>query len=329
MTAALIDPRTTFGNAVTELAAADERIVIVSADSGGSSGFGNFARTYPDRYFEVGIQEHGGTGVAAGLATTGRVPVFAAIAAFVTNRNYEAFRNDVAYMRQNVKIIGRNGGITYSDLGPTHHSLEDYAIIRMLPGVVVLSPQDPGEIRAATKTMLAYQGPVYMRIGGPPIPDLFPEETFIIGQGRLHRRGDRATIVTTGTLTPEVIRAVDLLIDEGILLDLICMPTVAPVDADLICRSAARTGHVITIEEHYVRGGLSAAVAECTGRLAVRRDAIGLPHTHIVTGTYHGLIRHYALDAESLRRRLTELVSEQTTGEPAAGRCATGVNAHA
>jgi transketolase len=173
--------------------------------------------------------------------------------------------------------------------------------------------------------MIAYHGPVYMRIGGPPIPDQFIEETFVIGQGRLHRTGDRATVVTTGTVTPEVVRAVDLLVDEGVLLDLICMPTVTPVDADLICQSAARTGHVITIEEHYVRGGLSAAVAECTSRVAVRRDAIGLPHTHIVTGTYDGLIQHYALDAESLRRRLRELVSGQSTAEPALGRCATRV----
>ncbi|MBC7173884.1 MAG: transketolase, partial [Polyangiaceae bacterium] len=131
-TPTLIDPRKTFGQAVTDLAASDDRVVVLSADSGLSSGFGSFRERYPDRYYEFGIQEHGTTGVAAGLATTGKIPVFAAIAAFVTNRNYEAFRNDIAYMGQNVKIVGRNGGITYSDLGPTHYSLEDYAIIRML-----------------------------------------------------------------------------------------------------------------------------------------------------------------------------------------------------
>lgn len=118
----LIDPRKTFGQAVTDLAASDDRVVVLSADSGLSSGFGSFRERYPDRYYEFGIQEHGTTGVAAGLASTGKIPVFAAIAAFVTNRNYEAFRNDIAYMGQNVKIVGRNGGITYSDLGPTHYS---------------------------------------------------------------------------------------------------------------------------------------------------------------------------------------------------------------
>lgn len=307
-TTPLIDPRKTFGEAVTELAEHDERIVVLSADSGGSSGFGVFRKLHPDRYFEFGIQEHGVTGVASGLATTGRIPVFAAIAAFVTNRNYEAFRNDVAYMRQNVKIVGRNGGMTYSDLGPTHYSLEDYAIIRMLPGVVILSPQDPGEIRAAVNAMINHDGPVYMRIGGPLIPDLFAQEPFTIGLGRVIREGDRATLISTGTVTGEVIRAADQLASDGIDVELIGMPTVEPVDADLILTSASRTGHVITIEEHYVRGGLSAAVAETIGHLAIRHDSIGLPHQHVTTGTYADLLEHYGLNADGLHTKLQALL---------------------
>lgn len=303
------DPRKTFGAAVTSLAANDGRIVVLSADSGGSSGFGSFKELYPDRYFEFGIQEHGVTGVAAGLATTGRLPIFAAIAAFVTTRNYEAFRNDVAYMRQNVKIVGRNGGMTYSDFGPTHHSLEDYAIIRMLPGVVVLSPQDPGEIRSAVAAMIAHEGPVYMRIGGPLIPDLFPEEPFTIGRGRIIRDGERATLISTGTVTGEVIRAAEHLAREGIDVEVIGMPTVEPIDAELIVSSAARTGHVITVEEHYIRGGLSAAVAEAVGHLAVRHDSIGLPHQHITTGSYIDLLRHYGLDAEGIQSHIKSLLT--------------------
>ena len=284
----LIDPRKTFGQAVTDLAADDDRVVVLSADSGLSSGFGSFRERYPDRYYEFGIQEHGTTGVAAGLASTGKIPVFAAIAAFVTNRNYEAFRNDIAYMGQNVKIVGRNGGITYSDLGPTHYSLEDYAIIRMLPGVVVLSPQDPGEIREAAKAMIEHDGPVYMRIGGPSIPDLFPQAPFTIGEGRMIREGSRATVVTTGTITPEVVVAVQRLADDGI-------------DVDLI-------GRVITVEEHYTRGGLSAAVGEALATSGIPVHAIGLPHEHIVTGTYPGLLARYALDAAGLDERIRLLV---------------------
>ena len=304
----LIDPRKTFGQAVTDLAASDDRVVVLSADSGLSSGFGSFRERYPDRYYEFGIQEHGTTGVAAGLASTGKIPVFAAIAAFVTNRNYEAFRNDIAYMGQNVKIVGRNGGITYSDLGPTHYSLEDYAIIRMLPGVVVLSPQDPGEIREAAKAMIEHDGPVYMRIGGPSIPDLFPQAPFTIGEGRMIREGSRATVVTTGTITPEVVVAVQRLADDGVDVELIGMPTVEPVDAALIRASAHRTGRVITVEEHYTRGGLSAAVGEALASSGIPVHAIGLPHEHIVTGTYPGLLARYALDAAGLDERIRLLV---------------------
>lgn len=300
----LIDPRKTFGAAVAARAERDERVVVLSADSGISSGFGDFRKNHSERYLEFGIQEHGVTGVASGLATTGRIPVFAAIAAFVTNRNYEAFRNDVAYMAQNVKIVGRNGGMTYSDLGPTHYSLEDYAVTRMLPGVVVLSPQDPGEIIGAVDAMLDHVGPVYMRIGGPLIPELFERRPFVIGQGRLIRQGRRATVVTTGTITQEVIPAVDELIGAGLDVDLIGMPTVEPIDAELILQSARATGLVITVEEHYVRGGLSTAVSEVIAAEGIPHHAIGLPHQHIVTGTYPELLRHYGLDRLALGDRL-------------------------
>lgn len=135
----MVDPRKEFGRAVTELAEKDDRIVILSADSGKSSGFGDFMKNHPDRYYECGIEEQGVTGVASGLAATGKIAVFCAIAPFVTCRNYEMFRNDLGYMNQNVKIVGRNCGFTYSDLGATHHSLEDFAIIRMIPGVTILA----------------------------------------------------------------------------------------------------------------------------------------------------------------------------------------------
>ena len=148
------DPRKEFGKAVTEIAASNPDIVVLSADSGKSSGFGDFIKRFPDRYYECGIMEQAVIGVSSGLATTGKIPVFCAIAPFVTARPFEMFRNDIGYMKQNVKVVGRNCGITYSDLGATHHSLEDFAITRMIPGIVVLAPQDPGEIRAAVKAMI-------------------------------------------------------------------------------------------------------------------------------------------------------------------------------
>ena len=152
----LTDPRKEFGRAVTAIAADNDRIVVLSADSGKSSGFGDFAKAYPERYFEFGIMEQGVTGIASGLATTGLIPVFAAIAPFVTSRSYEMVRNDLGYMGQNAKIVGRNGGFTYADLGATHHSLEDYAIMRMIPGLVVFAPSDPGDDVLWLKALFRY-----------------------------------------------------------------------------------------------------------------------------------------------------------------------------
>lgn len=305
------DPRKEFGRAVAEVAETDERIVVISTDSGKSSGFGDFAKAHPDRYFEVGIEEQGATGLAAGLATTGKIPVFCAIAPFVTARNYEQFRNDIGYMNQNVKIVGRNGGMTYADLGSTHHSLEDFAIIRMIPGVTVLAPQDYSEIRAGVRAMIEHDGPVYMRIGAGNVPVLF-EEDFQIGKGRHVRQGSQVTVVSAGYQTIETMQAVDALVADGIDVDLVCLGTIVPLDEDLVLSSARRTGHVITVEEHYDRGGLGGIVSELIahhGGAVV--DIIAVPHTYVHTGTYAGLQHQHGMDAASLHTRITDLVASR------------------
>ena len=305
------DPRKTFGAAVTREAELDERIVVLSADSGGSSGLSDFQRKFPDRYLEFGIQEQGVTGVAAGLATMGKIPVFCAIAPFVTCRNFEQFRNDLGYMDQNVKIVGRNGGLTYADLGSTHHSLEDYALMRMIPGVTVLAPQDAGEIRGAVHAMLQIKGPVYMRIGNGPVPQLFPDDDFVIGKGRRLREGYDVTVISTGYITVAVIEAVDALIEQGAGIDLLCLGTVTPLDDELILESAQRTGHVITVEEHYPRGGLGGAVAELlSATLPVVVDRVAVPHVYVPTGPYAEILRSYGLDAAGLEVKIRELVGQ-------------------
>jgi transketolase len=304
------DPREAFGAAVTEAADRDDRIMVLSADSGKSSGFSDFRVRHPERYVEVGIAEHCATGVAAGLATTGRIPVFCAIAAFVTCRNFEAFRNDVGYMKQNVKIVGRNGGFTYSDLGPTHHSLEDYAIVGAIPGVVVLSPVDPGQIADAAEAMLAWDGPVYMRIGAFPQANIVPRGQFRIGEAQHLREGSDVTVVSTGYITGEVVSAVDRLRLRGVDVDLLAMPTVIPLDERAILESARRTGHVITVEEHYVDGGLGSRVAAVLASAGVGRlDRIGVPHVHVPSGEYAGLLADFGLDAASLVSAISELIA--------------------
>jgi len=295
------DPRKEFGKAVTELAAQDERIVVISADSGKSSGFGDFAKKYPERYIEVGIAEQSAVGVASGLATVGKIPVFCAIAPFVEARPFEMVRNDVGYMRQNVKLVGRNCGITYSDLGATHHSLEDFAIMRMIPGMVVLAPQDPTEIRSAVKAMIEHEGPVYMRIGNPKIPELFDPTPFVIGKGSILCDGSDVTLISTGSTTEAALKAAEMLAEQGISVQLIGMPTVCPIDRELVIEAARKTGRIVTVEEHYVEGGLGTMVSEVTGsECPVPVLRLGVPKDYATSGPYRDILSYYGLDAAGI-----------------------------
>lgn len=305
------DPRKEFGKAVTEIAASNPDIVVLSADSGKSSGFGDFIKRFPDRYYECGIMEQAVIGVSSGLATTGKIPVFCAIAPFVTARPFEMFRNDIGYMKQNVKVVGRNCGITYSDLGATHHSLEDIAITRMIPGIVVLAPQDPGEIRAAVKAMIEHEGPVYMRIGNPEIPVLFEDREFVIGKGRVIREGTDVTMIATGSTTRSAIEAADNLAKKNISVRLIGMPTVMPIDQELVIESAKITKGVITVEEHYQDGGLGTIVSEVlSSNYPTRVKRIGIPKVFASSGPYEELLAYYGLDAQGIESKTIGFLNE-------------------
>jgi transketolase len=216
-------------------------------------------------------------------------------------------------MRQNVKIVGRNGGMTYSDLGSTHHSLEDFAITRLIPGFTVLAPQDPGEITAACAAMIEHVGPVYMRIGNEPIPHLFEPAPFVIGQGRLARAGTDVTVVSTGSITGSVLEAAARLAERGIAVEVLGLPTVWPLDRELIAASAAKTGRIITVEEAYVYGGLGTMVQELSAEeLGVPVRKLALPHTYVTSGPYRELLAHYGLDAPGLARSIEEWVRPES-----------------
>lgn len=302
MSRELFDPRKEFGKAVTEVARENTDVVVFSADSGKSSGFSDFMKEFPERYFECGIMEQGVVGMAAGMATAGKIPVFCAIAPFVTGRPYEMVRNDMGYMRQNVKLVGRNCGLTYSDLGATHQGLDDFALMRMIPGMTVLAPQDPGEIRMAVRAMIEHKGPVYMRIGNPKIPMLLEEKEFVIGMGRMIREGTDVTIITTGSATVDVMEAAQLLKEKGISAEVIGMPTVCPLDEEMVLASARKTKRVVTVEEHYVDGGLGSLVAEALcEEEGVRVRRIGLPKAYAITcGDYRKLLEYYKLDGKGI-----------------------------
>ncbi len=300
----LMDPRKTFGKAVTEIAKENKDVVVFSADSGKSSGFGDFIDQFPERYFECGIMEQGAVGMAAGMATAGKIPVFCAIAPFVTCRPYEMVRNDMGYMKQNVKLVGRNCGITYSDLGVTHQSLDDFGLMRLIPGMTILAPQDPVEIEEACKAMIEYEGPVYMRIGNPKIPVLFERKPFVIGKGDIIQDGEDVTIITTGSCTKDVIEANEILKEAGIKAKIIGLPTVLPLDEDLIRDAAAETKKVVTVEEHYINGGMGSMVTELLSDMdGVTVKRLGIPNIYATTSSnYQELLAYYDLDAKGIAK---------------------------
>jgi transketolase len=310
MTGNFEDPRKVFGAAVSAIALEREEIVLLSADSGKSSGFQPFLQAAPERYFEFGIMEQAVVGIAAGLAAAGKIPVFCAIAPFTTARPYEMLRNDLGYMGQNVKIVGRNGGISYSDLGATHHSLDDFALMRAIPGMTVLCPQDPNEIRAAAAAMLDHKGPVYMRIGNDKIPNLLEEAPFVIGKGRKIFSGTDVTILSTGSLTAAAMEAAQALQKEGYAPELIGLPTVWPLDEEAILASVRKTGKVVTVEEHYRDGGLGSAVADllCTAGCPAPVRKLAIPMEYATSGPYQEVLSYYDLNIAGVSKAAITLI---------------------
>jgi len=306
------DPRQAFGEALIEVAQNNEKVVALSADSYGGSGLRPFKEKFPEKLLEFGVMEQGIIGFASGLATTGKIPFVVAITPFVTSRPFEMFRNDIGYMQQNVKVVGRCSGFTYSTLGPTHYSLEDVALIRAIPDVVILSPGDPVEVKQAVHAAVEYTGPMYLRIGNQPLPVYFDENhSFEIGKGVVMKEGNDITIIGTGFALHRAYDAAMLLEKEGIHVRLINIHTIRPLDDELIIQAAKETGKIVTVEEHYVLGGLGSAVAEL---LAVKHPTpmrmVGVPHVYAENGPYEELLGKYGL----LPHQIAEMVKEFVQG---------------
>jgi len=298
----LKDPRKTFGEALLAAAQDNPKIVALSADSSSGSGMTPFKEKFPDRHFEFGIMEQGIMGFAAGLATTGKIPFFAAIAPFVTARPFEMFRNDVGYMRQNVKVVGRSAGLTYSDLGATHQSLDDIAIIRTIPGVTVINPGDPVDIVKAVHAAAAHLGPVYIKIGSPKMPVLMQADyPFQIGKGVVMQEGGDVTLIATGTLLSKAAAAAKVLKGKGIQARLINMHTIKPLDKELVLKAARETGKIVTIEEGYLAGGLGGSIAELlAAELPTPMKMIGVDDRYADTGPYEALLSQLGLQGEQI-----------------------------
>ena len=298
----LRDPRKTFGAALVEVAEKNNRVVALSADSSSGSGMSPFHERFPERHFEFGIMEQGIVGISAGMASTGKIPFFVAIAPFVTSRPFEMVRNDLGYMRQNVKVVGRCAGMTYSDLGATHQSLEDIAIIRTIPGFTVVNPGCPVEINKAVHAITDHIGPVYMKLGGPKMPVLFDEDyVFELGKGVTMKEGNDVTLVGTGTVLSKAHAAAEILERQGISVRLINIHTIKPLDKELLIKAARETGAIVTVEEHYIAGGLGSAIAETLAEVCpVRMKMIGVDDQFASNGPYEELLALYGLQPDQI-----------------------------
>ena len=305
------DPRKTFGDALVEAGQKHKNIVAISADSSGGSGLTPFRERFPERHIEFGIMEQGVIGFSAGLATTGKIPFVVAIAPFMTARPFEMFRNDLGYMRQNVKVVGRCAGLTYSDLGATHQSLDDIAIIRTIPGVTVINPGDPIDIVKAVHAAAAHVGPVYIKLGSPKMPVLMDENyPFQIGKGVVMQEGSDVTIIGTGTLLCKAVEATRILKEKGFHPRLINMHTIKPLDRELVLKAAAETGKIVTVEEGYLAGGLGSCIAELIAtEHPVPMKMIGIDDQFCDTGPYEELLAQYGLQGEQIAKTIEQFLA--------------------
>ncbi len=271
--------RITFVNALIQEAKHDRRIVLLSGDLGYSV-FEEFIQTFPKQFINAGVAEQNMVGVAAGLAMEGKIPIVYSIVPFATMRPFEQIRNDVCYQDLNVKIVSVGAGFSYGAYGHTHHGLEDIGILRTLPNMVILAPGDPIEAAWATRAMLKYQGPVYLRLGKSGEPTIYPKAPhLIIGKGSIVRRGNDISIIATSTLVERGLLVAERLKKRGIDTELISMHTLKPIDKRLILERARHSKVLITLEEHSVIGGLGSAVSEVLAdhSIGIRFKRIGVP----------------------------------------------------
>lgn len=299
--------RNAFADELTTLARRDERIVLLSGDIGNKL-FDSFKNVDEHRFFNCGIAEANMMGVAAGMALSGLRPVVYTIAAFATTRCFEQIRVDACYHKTPVIIVGTGAGLSYAELGPTHHTLEDLAILRTLPGMRVLAPCDAAELRALLRLALQEDGPVYIRIGKKGEPAIYAEPPRLrIGTVSVIRAGRDLCLLSTGTLMAEVLKAADLLAGQGIAAEVVSVHSVKPLDQDYLRQAGTRFRLLVTVEEHSRIGGLGGALAEWRAeqRLDVPQLCFGTDDAfmHEVGGTGYALTK-YGLTAENIAARV-------------------------
>lgn len=292
-----------YGKALVELGREHENLVVLDADLAGSTKTGMFQKEFPDRHINCGIAESNMMGVAAGLATTGKVVFASSFAMFASGRAFEQIRNSIGYPYLNVKIGATHAGISVGEDGASHQCNEDIAIMRSIPGMVIINPSDSIEAEAAVKAAYEYMGPVYLRFGRLAVPIINDREDykFEIGKGVCLKEGTDVTIIATGLCVESAMKAEEMLAKDGINAEIINIHTIKPLDVDLVVASAKKTGKVVTVEEHSIVGGLGGAVCEALSEVAptpVLR--IGMKDVFGESGPALDLIHKYQLDGEGV-----------------------------
>jgi Transketolase, C-terminal subunit len=306
-----IATRESYGNALVELGNEYDNVVVLDADLAAATKTGVFKKAYPERHIDCGIAECNMMGIAAGLAATGKVPYASSFAMFAAGRTFEQIRNSVGYPHLNVKIGATHAGISVGEDGASHQCNEDIALMRTIPGMVVINPSDDVEAKAAVKAAYLHDGPVYLRFGrlATPVINDTPDYKFEIGKGILLKEGTDLTIVATGLCVAASLEAAKQLEEEGISARVINIHTIKPLDEELIIAAAKETKKVVTVEEHSIIGGLGSAVCDCLSEKAptpVKR--IGMRDVFGESGTAVSLLHKYELDAEGIYKQIKEFI---------------------
>mgnify|MGYP002589985684 CR=1 FL=1 len=297
-----IATRESYGRTLVELGKENDKIVVLDADLAESTKTGVFKKAFPERHFDCGIAEADMIGIAAGLAAAGMVPFASSFAMFAAGRAFEQIRNSVGYPHLNVKICATHAGVSVGEDGATHQCNEDIALMRTIPGMVVINPADATEAAKAVEAAIEHEGPVYLRFGRMAVPVLYGNDyDFKIGRGTKMAEGNDVSIICAGIMVEQALGAREILASEGICASVVNMATIKPIDETMVIAEAQRCGAIVTAEEHSVIGGLGAAVCETLARTCpVPVIRTGIKDTFGKSGTAKELITYFGLDAQSI-----------------------------
>lgn len=306
-----IATRESYGNALVEVGRENPNVIVLDADLANATKTNIFQKEFPDRHIDCGIAECNMTGIAAGLATCGKIPFISSFAMFAAGRNFEQIRNSIGYPHLNVKIGATHAGITVGEDGASHQCLEDIALMRTIPGMTVIVPADDTEAKAAVHAAVDYEGPVFLRFGRAGVPVINDPATykFEMGKGVLLREGKDVTIVATGILVAAALDAAKILEEQGIDAEVINIHTIKPLDEEIIINSARKTGKVVTAEEHFVIGGLGSAVCDClSASCPTPVYKIGINDHFGESGSAAALVEKYGFDGAGVAKSVKGFV---------------------